>query len=375
MGNRALFKGLWIDSSDYEWQRYPVIRIDFSLESVKTATSLQDFLSAVLAENANRYGIHLSESNYQRQFRQLIDQLSQQQEQKVVVLIDEYDKPLIDNLDNLPEAIQIRDTLKSFYSIIKAMDRYLRFVFITGISKFSKVGVFSAMNNLTDLTMNPRFSTALGITESEMTDYFHEHITEFAAKEGLSNEELAAKIRHWYDGFCFVENSPNVYNPYSTLQLFYHQRFATYWFESGTPTFLIKLIKDRRYDIEPLEQLEVSEISFSTYELESLELTPLLFQTGYLTIKGFQRDRFGEIYTLSYPNYEVKNSFLTYLLRAFGSELGLLAFQNVDVGLNALAQRHCLLSGRSINWIGTYEHGAQRLLTHYECRQTWQRSQ
>lgn len=117
----------------------------------------------------------------------------------------------------------------------------------------------------------------------------------------MTSEQLAAKIRHWYNGFCFVEDSPAVYNPLSTLQLFYHQRFATYWFESGTPYFLIKLIKERNYEIEPLEQLEVPEISFSTYELESLELTPLLFQTGYLTIKGFRRDRFGEIYTLSYP--------------------------------------------------------------------------
>lgn len=317
LGNRALFKGLWIDESDYDWQTYPVVRIDFSLEQVSSATALQDFLGSIVEATAKRYGVKLTETNYQRKFRQLLELLSE--EQKVVILIDEYDKPMIDNLDNLPEALRIRDTLRGFYAVIKGMDRYLRFVFITGISKFSKVGVFSAMNNLTDLTMNPRFATALGITEEEMADYFHEHIAEFAAHEGMTSEQLAAKIRHWYNGFCFVEDSPAVYNPFSTLQLFYHQRFATYWFESGTPYFLIKLIKERNYEIEPLEQLEVPEISFSTYELESLELTPLLFQTGYLTIKGFQRDRFGEIYTLSYPNYEVKNSFLTYLLRAYDS--------------------------------------------------------
>ena len=124
-------------------------------------------------------------------------------------------------------------------------------------------------------------------------------------------------MRQWYDGFCFVEACENVYNPYSTLQLFTQQRFANYWFETGTPTFLIKLIKERNYDMQPLDHLEVTELTFSTYEIESLDLVPLLFQTGYLTIKDFRRDKFGEIYTLSYPNYEVKNSFLTYLLSAY----------------------------------------------------------
>jgi len=173
------------------------------------------------------------------------------------------------------------------------------------------------MNNLTDLTMNPRFATALGITEAELADYFHEHIAELATKEGASSEELTAKVRHWYDGFCFVEEGQNVYNPYSTLQLFVQQRFSNYWFETGTPTFLINLIKARNYDMQPLDQLEGPELTFTTYELESLELVPLLFQTGYLTIKGFRRDKFGEIYTLSYPNYEVKNAFLTFLLSAY----------------------------------------------------------
>ena len=315
LGNRALFKDLWIDSSDYDWQTYSIIRIDFSANAVTNAANLEQVIDYYVEGFALQHGLKLRGFDYQSRFGNLIEQLASSGKQ-VVLLIDEYDKPLIDNLTRLPQAVEIRNTLKNFYTVIKALDRYLRFVFITGITKFSKVGVFSAMNNLTDLTMSPHFATALGITEAEFAYYFPEHIAELAAKEGITNEILTAKVRQWYDGFCFVEACENVYNPYSTLQLFTQQRFANYWFETGTPTFLIKLIKERNYDMQPLDHLEVTELTFSTYEIESLDLVPLLFQTGYLTIKDFRRDKFGEIYTLSYPNYEVKNSFLTYLLSA-----------------------------------------------------------
>lgn len=316
LGHRALFRDLWIDSADYDWQSYPIVRFDFSANAVKSAANLEQVIDYYVGEIALQYGITLRGFDYQSRFGNLIEQLATTNG-KVVLLIDEYDKPLIDNLTPLSRAVEIRDTLKNFYTIIKAMDRHLRFVFITGISKFSKVGVFSAMNNLNDLTMSPQFATALGITEEELTHYFPEYLAAFARKEGTPTEALTSKVREWYDGFCFVEGCENVYNPYSTLQLFYHQRFANYWFETGTPTFLFQLIKDRNYDIQPLDHLEVPALSFSTYAIERLELTPLLFQTGYLTIKDFHRDKFGELYTLSYPNYEVKHSFLTFLLSAY----------------------------------------------------------
>ncbi|MFN8490988.1 MAG: AAA family ATPase [Caldilineaceae bacterium] len=315
LGNKELFRDLWIYDSDYDWQKYPILRLDFSRNAVHSAEHLKQLIDYYVAEIAERNNITLRGFDYQTRFDNLIQQLGRNK--RVVILIDEYDKPLLDNIDHLAEALQIRDTLKHFYTTIKALDQYIRFVFITGISKFSKVGIFSAMNNLADLTMTPRFATALGITEEELGHYFQEHITEFAHKMGMSEAELATELRRWYNGFRFVENCPNVYNPFSTLQLFANQRFANYWFETGTPTFLIKLIKARQYNIEPFEQLEVPELTFSTYELESLELIPLLFQTGYLTIKDFRRDEFGELYTLSYPNYEVKHAFLTYLLSAY----------------------------------------------------------
>lgn len=312
-GNKALFAGLWLHESDYDWQTYPVLHLDFSVNTVKDAAMLEKVIDTYTEEFADAYGVNIRGFDYQSRFRSLLLQLSQKKQ--VVILIDEYDKPILDHIGNLEEAKRVRDTLKAFYTVIKAMDAYVRFVFITGISKFSKVGVFSTLNNLTDLTLNPAFANVLGITEAELQTYFAEHIAALAVKEGLGEADLFAKIKQWYDGFRFTERAENVYNPYSTLLLFFHQRFANYWFESGTPNFLIELLKTRKYDVRQLEQLDLSELAFSTYELENLAIVPLLFQTGYLTIQGYEPNR--QIYQLGYPNQEVENAFVTYILDAF----------------------------------------------------------
>lgn len=312
-GNKELFRGLWLYESDYVWESYPIIRLDFSQERIYTADELQELLGVFFAEIAAQHHISLEPAPYQRQFRWLIQRVAG--EGKVVILIDEYDKPLLDNLTNLPEAIKIRDVLRNFYGIIKAMDQHLRFVFIAGISKFSKVGVFSVMNNLDDITMHPRFAIALGITEKELAHYFQDHIAALATSTQLTESALREKMRLWYDGFCFVENGTNVYNPFSMLQLFHQQRFSNFWFETGTPTFLINLLKENQYPIEQLEDLRLRELAFSTFEIDVLAIVPLLFQTGYLTIKAYEPER--RRYTLSYPNTEVRDAFLTYLLSAF----------------------------------------------------------
>jgi len=317
-GEKEIFRDFWIYQSDYTWPVHPIIRLDFSEERVQTAEQLEDAISVFLGRIATKHQLTLPEASYQRQFHYLIEELAARgaaEDKKVVILIDEYDKPIVDNIQNLPEAIRIRERLKSFYGIIKALERHIRFVFITGISKFSRVGIFSDLNNLTDLTMSPDFATAFGITDEELIANFQEYITKLAGKEGLTEEALLAKIRDWYDGFRFVEDAPSVYNPYSTLLLFFHQRFSNYWFETGTPTFLIKLLKEQGYELEQLQSLRLSELAFSTYELEQLAIAPLLFQTGYLTIKEYDHTR--RLYTLSYPNQEVENAFLAYLLGAF----------------------------------------------------------
>jgi hypothetical protein len=312
-GNKELFQGLWIYESDYSWEKHPVIRLDFSRLQARSAEDLQYRIARHLHRIAREYGITLQDGPFDVMWDELIVQLAA--EKQVVVLIDEYDKPILDNIDNLPEAIKIRDTLKQFYTVVKALDQYLRFVFITGISKFSKVGVFSGLNNLTDITMSPRFATLWGITEEEIKRDLGGHMTAFAQHAGMTEEALLAKMRLWYNGFCFVEGCPNVYNPSSTLQLFALQRFSNYWFETGTPSFLIKLLKQQKYPLSDLHNLAVRELAFSTYEVENLSIIPLLFQTGYLTIKAYDPER--QLYTLGYPNREIEDAFLTWLLSAY----------------------------------------------------------
>jgi hypothetical protein len=314
-GHRDLFTDLWIDGSDYAWEAYPVIRIDFSRHQIRTVSDLELRIQRHVQQIAKQYNVVVDDGPFDIQVEDLILKLAV--ERQVVILIDEYDKPIIDNLSNLPEALRIRDTLRSFYGIIKSMDQYLRFVFITGISKFSKVGVFSQMNNLDDLTMDARFATALGITEEELRTDFADHIAQLAEKMQLTSDTLLAQIRQWYDGFCFVEGCPSLYNPFSTLQLFIKQTFNSYWFESGTPAFLIRLLQERQYNIEQLDQLELAATGFNTFELDKLEIIPLLFQTGYLTIKSYTPER--RLYTLGYPNFEVESAFLANLLSAFST--------------------------------------------------------
>jgi|LakMenEpi03Aug12_release.lakeMendotaPanAssembly.Ray.scaffolds.fasta_scaffold285393_1 hypothetical protein len=315
-GNKELFQGLWIYQSAYQWEVRPVIRIDFSRHTVSDAKTLVQIIDYYLEEIAQDYGLVLKGFSYQSRFQNLIRQLAQTS--RVVILIDEYDKPIIDNLENVEEAKRIRDTLKAFYGSIKAMDQHLHMAFITGISKFSQVGVFSTLNNLVDLTMNTRFASMLGLTEAEIRLNFADYVTAFATERNQSTEELLAQLRTWYDGFCFAPNAENVYNPYSVVHLFYQRSFTNHWFETGTPTFLIKLIRERNYDLDHFDNLVVNEIDFKTYELESLEIVPLLFQTGYLTIKSHHQEPMREIvYTLGYPNYEVENSFFAHLLNAF----------------------------------------------------------
>lgn len=321
-GSKELFQGLWIYDSDYQWQPYPIIHIDFSLQSVKTAADVKQAITATLRRIAEEYDVRIEGDEYQILFADLTRQLAAAHDGKVVLLIDEYDKPITDNLDNLPEAQLIRDALRALYGVVKALDRYWRFVFITGISRFSRVGVFSAMNNLDDLTMSIRAANMLGLTEQELRHYFADYIAEFAAQEQVAPEELLTQIRTWYNGFRFAHGGESVYNPFSTIQLFLDKRFSNYWFATGTPYFLIKLIQERQYDIPSLEHVEADDLLLQTYELDNLAIVPLLYQTGYLTIKESEADLLGTYYILSYPNNEVRHSFVTYLLNAYSGSNG-----------------------------------------------------
>ncbi len=314
LGNKELFIGLWIYDSGYQWKKHPVIRFDFSKQKATEPEALIEFINNQLNYIAESNSCVLNKNQYYERFEELIIKLSK--EEKVVILIDEYDKPIIDHLEDTDLAVKMREVMKGFFTILKGNDQHIRFLFLTGVSKFSKAGVFSNLNQLDDITLNNAYSTLLGITENELIDYFQDYISSIVAQEkDITTEEFIEKIRFWYNGYCFSSKGESVYNPFSTLQLFNMREFRHHWFETGTPEFLVKLMIKNQYDLMEIP-FQAEELSFSSYEADDLSLTPLLVQTGYLTIKNFNSKRM--MYTLDYPNYEVKKAFLGYFTRKLG---------------------------------------------------------
>ncbi len=274
----------------------------------------------MLDKLATENSVTLDATTYDQKFKELIQKLFTKKklstEKKVVILIDEYDKPLIDYMDNLEKAKMHQQILKTFYAILKDSDPYIELLFITGVSKFSKVSVFSDLNNLEDITMGRQFSTLTGYTQEELETYFEPYIVELQEEYG-GKTQLLKSLKSWYNGYSW-DGKKYVYNPFSVLRFFKSQEFSNFWFTTGTPVFLIKLLHERM--IYNLENIQVGDSAFESYNLDHLETISLLFQTGYLTIK--QKDEIG-IYTLDYPNKEVKNSMLQHLIGAFshGSEI------------------------------------------------------
>lgn len=310
-GSRELFEGLWIEDK-WDWSRkHPVIRLTLTGIGFPE-TGLPAALDYVLNEQIRKNELEPMEGSLSNKFGYLIAQLARKG--KVVVLVDEYDAPIIHYLGkDVQQASINRDILREFYTVLKNNDHLLEFVLLTGVSKFSKVGIFSGLNNLQDITMHPRFATMLGYTQQELESNFAEELDATATEISLSREALLAKIRLWYNGYRFEENAETVYNPVSVNTFFSFKKFENFWFTTGTPTFLINILKQEglyNFSLQPQTQLE-----FDSFELEDLRPYGLLYQTGYLTIKS--KDEFG-LYKLGYPNYEVENSMLAYLLEAFG---------------------------------------------------------
>ena len=289
LGNKELFKGLWIYDSDYEWMEYPVIKFDMSKISVRRLEYVEEDLYTAVQDGIRGYDITIKATRYNQAFKEAICTLYEKYNRKVVILIDEYDAPIISSLENTKKALKIRDILREFYRIIKSNDEYIRFAMLTGVSKFSKAGVFSALNNLKDISTHPDYSTMLGITQYELEKYFHNYITLLSQKENKSTKEILTKIKFWYNGFCFDAENPSlkkmVYNPFSTLLLFDNKSFQNYWFDSGTPKFLIDLIIKNEYDVSELDELKSTLEVFNSYEPDNLDIIPLLFQTGYISLK------------------------------------------------------------------------------------------
>lgn len=334
-GNKKLFTGLDIENLEWDWQEHPVIRIDFSEIPNKTSDLLIEGIKDTLEVTATEYGVTIKRKKpIETILSNLIRELAAQK--RVAILIDEYDKPILDNINNMELGKEMREILKGFYTTLKAQDQYLKFVLLTGVSKFSKVGVFSGLNNLDDISMDTEFATMLGYTQEELEKYFKQQIDKLAEQNNLTKKEILEKIRKWYNGYCFNEDSAKVYNPFSTLLLFKKQKFNNYWFESGTPTFLLKLIKQQNYNLSTIDRFEINELAFSSYEIEKLSILPLLIQTGYLTIKEFYKNT--GLYKLDYPNYEVKNSFFEYLIETYSDVEKFLATNYVNILIKSLKE-------------------------------------
>jgi hypothetical protein len=316
---RHLFKGLWLDSSEYVWEEFPVIKIDMSSVEKSTSERLYSGLRSAVIANAIREGINLDENKGPSLlFQELIQALVKKYNQQVVILIDEYDDPIIKHINDPEMAGKNREVLQDFYKIMKAEDANLRFVFLTGISKFAKTSIFSGLNNLLNISMSDKYATLLGYTQEELENYFPEYISELAESHSLSVDEILNEIKFWYNGYRFSKAENKVYNPFSCLLLFEKKEFMNYWFETGTPTYLIELIKKYNYDVQDFENhIKLMQTSFEGYDIENLPLMPILYDSGYLTIQDFSVRNLMTDYSLGYPNFEVKNSLLENLLKSY----------------------------------------------------------
>ncbi len=313
-GRRELFDGLQIADVDYDWQTYPVIHLDLGTAAAQTAVDLEAHLLREVRYSAKQNDISLETSSASSSFIDLVRKLAKR-DGKVVILVDEYDKPLLGHLEK-PSALEIQRILKEFYAVIKTTEAQQRFVLLTGVSKFSKVSIFSDLNNLTDLTMRKSTATLLGYTQDELEDNFPEYIAALGDELGKDHKEVLADLRDWYNGYRFDENAETVYNPVSLMKCFQELKFKNYWFETGTPTFLVELLKRRPLN---LDDLIVPEFAFAAYEPECLEPLPLLVQTGYLTIKDTSQMGDLTYYRLNFPNREIEQSFSYWLARSFSS--------------------------------------------------------
>ncbi|MCB1180041.1 MAG: ATP-binding protein [Leptospiraceae bacterium] len=302
LGNKELFRGLYLENN-WDWsEKYPVIHIDFGTGVLKTPGELDQRITEALKEVANRDQISFQSESISGKFRELIIELEKKYSKRVVILIDEYDKPILDNITETGAARGMRDGLRNFYSVIKGADAYIKFVFLTGVSKFSKVNLFSGLNNLQDITLDKRYATICGYSESELT-VFEEML------EGVDR----AKLRRWYNGYNFMGDS--VYNPFDILLFLGNKEYKGYWFETGNPSFLIDLIEKKKYNTISINKIRLTDTSLSGFDIDSIELENLLFQTGYLTIKDTKEMNGNRIYYLQYPNYEVKASLTDVILK------------------------------------------------------------
>jgi len=311
-GQKELFKGLEVETLEKEWTRHPVLHLDLNIGNYKEHGSLESILDFNLKQWEGIYHLNDETDNLSLRFACVIQAAYNQTGQQVVILIDEYDKPLLHNIGQEKRLNELRASLRSFYSVLKTQDRYIRFALLTGVTKFSKVSVFSDLNNLIDISMLPQFTTICGISDAELHGYFDESVAALATANDMTKEECYEELRLQYDGYHFRQNAEGMYNPFSLLNTLSYQTFSDYWFETGTPSYLVYQLQRTNYRLDRITQEPLYVDTLNSIDVMDTNPLPLLYQSGYLTIKSYDK-RF-KAYQLGFPNREVENGFVSFLV-------------------------------------------------------------
>ncbi|MDE6297094.1 MAG: ATP-binding protein, partial [Muribaculaceae bacterium] len=316
-GEREYFKGLAIDSMDVEWKRRPVLHFDFNPENYLEEDALEGLLNSILRNYEKIYDVKTEETSPSRRFSSLINNIHEKTGEQVVILIDEYDKPLLELEDKKELFTKNQGILKGFFGVLKSMDRSIRFAMLTGVARFNKVSIFSDLNNLNDISLDEDFADICGWTQEELEKYFSSGIELVAKKRNVSYQEILSEMKETYDGYLFAEGGHRLYNPFSVLNALSKKRLSYYWFHTGTPTFLAKRVQKTGIRLASLNSYRCREDLLLSIGINDPNPIPLLFQTGYLTIKRVM----GRVYELQFPNREVENGFAQYLQPLFLPQL------------------------------------------------------
>ncbi|MBD5207370.1 MAG: ATP-binding protein [Bacteroidales bacterium] len=314
-GKRELFKGLYADSMDWDWEPYPVIYLDLNPQRYQDDADFSDLditVDETLKIHEERLGITSPNENLSARFSFLIRKLSEAMGKGVVILVDEYDKPLVNNINDRQRFITYRNKLAALYSNFKSSAPYLRLVFLSGVSRFGKLSVFSGLNNISDISFIDKYAAICGITGQELSENFREGIQELASKYRHTPEEEITQLKRHYDGYHFSEECPDIYNPYSLLQVMAYQKYSNFWIESGNSTLLAEQLKRTNSDLKSLINARCAQNTLEGLDIDSISPLALLYQTGYLTIKDYES--VDDIFTLGIPNLEVKQGFFEQLL-------------------------------------------------------------
>ena len=316
-GKRELFHGLAIEQLETEWKQYPVFRFDFSTGKFETREMLQQAIDYKLSELEKQYGIPHDDRASNIRMTRLIKTAYDQTGRQVVILVDEYDSAMLQHIDNNELQDGVRMEMRNLFSPIKEADPWLRFVLITGITKFSQMSIFSELNNLNNISMLSKYDALCGITQDELTTQLRPDIEQLAESYGESYDEMLKELKAMYDGYHFSERKTDMYNPYSLLNAFNNQKIASYWFGTATPTFLTKIIRKYKMDLEDMSNIRCTSSTFDQPMEHVSDPIPVLYQSGYLTIKDYER--FGDVFVLDFPNREVRTGFANSLYRCYAN--------------------------------------------------------